>query len=179
MSKDGGGSKTRGLYILLGILCVAIIGLGVGIYFVVVNNVQVDNEIIEELGGNIAICTIDSSSEGCDDIVKVLEEISNSDSEDEYIQANILKAGIIGDENEDSATEILNSLLEENISDKNRYNVLRALLRIYKNNNDKENCIKTMRLLIELPDSMKLELEDWALAKQALIMQLNEMENNI
>ena len=73
---------------------------------------------------------------------------------------------------------MLNEALTKELSDENRYYVLGALFNIYSDIDDKENEIKTLRELIDLPDSMELEQESWPYVKQVFIERLNEIEDN-
>ena len=172
-------NKKSGLIVLLVILVVVILGLGVVIYFVAMRNSRAETEITEEFGDDIAVCIIDYNSDGCELVEDRLVNITNFGDEDERVQANIFLAEMTSDSDIGSAIMILDGMLAEDISDQNRYNILRSRLGIYKNIDDKDGCMETMRLLIELPDSMELELESWPYAKQVLIEQLNEMANSL
>lgn len=48
MSKDGGGFGTRGLYILLGFLCVVIVGLSISVFMIINNNNAKQDIIIDD-----------------------------------------------------------------------------------------------------------------------------------
>ena len=172
----------RGLIGVLAGLVVVIVGLVVGIVVVRLNNNDTEGLIVNDDDVLVSNTDVDcyyhfGDVVECENYVADLEnEVLNSNgSGDEYVDKALELAFLYSGDDLNEAIEVLNNVLGAEMTDSKRYDVLMTLLSYYReaSNNEKEK--EVLAVLVELPDDMELEHENWANVKTDLISELNRM----
>lgn len=169
--------RNRGLVAILVVLVLAIVGLSVGIVVVNLINKKAREAELENLSRLVLDLT--SNNESVVDTVDVQKRLENilekSKDQDELIRATGLLSLLYADE--EKSVEAYEDLLEYNLDDLHRYDVLKALLFKYREQNQKDKIKSTLEELVALPDDMVLEHEDWSSIKPVLENELDYLKS--
>lgn len=161
---------------------IAIAGLSIGIILTKKDDDAIGEIDVSDLSEDVVSCLVEAEDSDCGELKNKLENIIDSPKGEygyDFVLASVYLSDILAKEDDyGAAINVLNEALTKELSDENRYYVLGALFNIYSDIDDKENEIKTLRELIDLPDSMELEQESWPYVKQVFIERLNEIEDN-
>ena len=103
--------------------------------------------------------------------------IETSDNEDEVTMAGIDLSALYANNDINSAIDVLEIVFRDNLSDQNKYRILKTLLTYYKENGNEDEYIDKLREIVSLPDSMEVEREDWKMVKKMFIYELEEIED--
>ena len=166
------------LFRILLVLGLVIVGLGAGIIIIYAQRKN-DAMIPEEEWATVlgeCIYNFDTTEVDCasfkSDLKKIIDNPSN---EDIKVTAGISLSTLCVKDDINSAINLLEDIYSDNLSDQNKYRVLKVLAAYYKDNNKLEYA-KKIREIIKLPDSMRLEYEDWELVKAELVSELELIE---
>ena len=181
MTEEGGKRSGNGMLVgILSFLVLVIVGLVVGI---VVVNMREKNEVMppeEEWATVMSKCMFDFNTEevDCMSFKNGLEKIINtSDEEDMRVKAGVSLSSIYEKDDINSAIDLLEGLFDDDLSDQNKYCILKTLLSYYGESGDKLKYVEKLQKIIELPDSMSLEFEDWETVKKMFIRELETINN--
>ena len=100
--------------------------------------------------------------------------IRSSDDRDEVISAALNLISLGDDEGENVA--LLEGLMGDASNDQERYRLLKGLLVVYQNSGNSEKYRQTMTRMLELPDEMVLEYENWPMIKEMFKEELSSLE---
>lgn len=180
---NGGTIKTKkgasGLAISLVILGIIIIGLIIGI---VVNKLHKDAEEI-----SIAESEYDSLFEQASDYFihgdsevninetksKLENIIKVSKNQDSLTQSAVLLSMLY--EEEDQKVSVLTNMLNRNLDDSHRYSILSMLLTVYEDYGREDKYKETLIEIVNLPDDMVLEKENWPMLKKTYKKELDAL----
>lgn len=170
----------KGLIVALTVLGVVIVGLIVGIVIAFSTKKEIEtSDDNEDLSGIVADYLMNKDSgvdiEGTKKKLKKIIDESNSVNKKTRAASDLVA---LYDTEEEKAA-IMNELLDNsNLNDEERYRFLSILLTIYKDYEDNEKCKETLIRLLDLPEDMALEAEDWSMIRTMFKNELEALENN-
>ena len=181
MTKEGGKRSGNGMLVgILSFLVFVIVGLVVGI--IIVRMRGKDNAMIpqEDWGTVIGECLLESDTAmvECSVFQSDLKSIiDDSDDEDTRVVAGIGLAALYAKEDIGAAIDLLEDMYNGELSDQNKYRILKALMAYYEDSGDEVGYVEKLREIVKLPDSMEIEYEDWKMVKTTLLFKLEAIEN--
>ena len=180
MVEAGGKHSNK---ILIGVLLFFVfiaVGLTVGI--IVVNVKKEDGAMVpgEEWAAALGECLYDfnTTATDCSSFENGLKKtIDVSDDEYTRVTAGISLATLYAKDDINVATNLLEEMYDDDLSDESKYRILKTLISYYKDSNNELKYVEKLQEIVELPDSMELKYEDWKMIKAMFISELEAIEN--
>ncbi|MBQ6461066.1 hypothetical protein IJJ36_01375 [Candidatus Saccharibacteria bacterium] len=180
MVEAGERRLNKVLVVLLSILVLVVLGLAI---WILVVKIQGEDKVVipkEDWGTVVGECMFDfnTTAVDCSSFQNELKSIvETSGDENEVVMAGIDLSALYAESDVNAAIDLLEGIFNDNMSDQNKYYVLKTLLVYYEKNGDENKYVEKLREIVGLPDSMKLEREDWGMAKRMFVYELEEIEN--